>query len=142
MSSSELRAARDELKDFVDPEMFLFAEIDGQPEAVFISCPDYNEVFKKMNGRLFPWGWLTYLRNRRCIHKQVVYVYAATPKAYAVGAGAVLYEKYFGACMRRGVRQLETGYVLDSNAKMRNSIENFGAKVWKRYQMYEKPLSC
>ncbi|WP_146447805.1 hypothetical protein [Bythopirellula polymerisocia] len=140
MSSSELRAARDELKNFVDPRMFLFAEIEGQPQAVFIGCPDYNEVLKKMDGRLFPTGWWTYLRHRRRIQKHVIYVYAATTKAYAVGAGVVLYEKFFGECLSRGITHLETGYVLDSNTKMRNSIENFGAEVWKRYQLYEKPL--
>ncbi len=142
MTPTELEAARDELQGIVDPALFLFAEIDGHPEAVFIACPDYNELLKKMDGRLFPMGWWTYLRHRRHIQKHVVYVYAATPKAYAVGAGAVLYEKFFGECLRRGINHLETGYILDSNTKMRNSIENFGAEVWKRYLLFEKKFNA
>lgn len=138
MTPAELEAAREELQNVIDPAFFLFAEIDGQPEAVFIGCPDYNELLKKMDGRLFPRGWWTYLRQRRHIQKHVIFVYAATPKAYAVGAGAVLYEKFFGECLRRGIKHLETGYVLDTNMRMRNSIEKFGAEVWKRYQLFEK----
>ena len=138
MTPAELEAAREELQGVVDPALFLFAEIDGQPEAVFIACPDYNELLKKMDGRLFPTGWWTYLRQRRHIKKHVIYVYAATPKAYSVGAGAVLYENFFGECLRRGIKHLETGYILDSNTKMRNSIEKFGAEVWKRYLLFEK----
>jgi hypothetical protein len=56
--------------------------------------------------------------------------------------GAVLYERYFSECVRRGINHLETGYVLESNMRMRNSLEKFGLKVLKRYQLYGKEFDA
>jgi hypothetical protein len=35
----------------------------------------------------------------------------------------------------------ETSYVLETNTLMRNSIENLGGQIRKRYQLYEKPIA-
>jgi hypothetical protein len=140
MTDGEMQAARRELERIIDPEMFFLAEIDGRPEAVFLACPDYNELLARMNGRILPFGWLTYLRHRRRIRKYVVYVYASTPRAEARGAAAILYRHYFDTCFRKGIMNCETGYVLETNTLMRNSIENLGGEVRKRYQLYEKPI--
>lgn len=140
MSDEEVRALGDELKRIVDPDLFSIAEIDGQAQAVFLACPDYNELLARMNGRILPWGWLAYLRYRRRIRKYVVYVYAATRNADAQGVGVLLYKRFFDACFRKGIKYCETGYVLETNMRMRNTIEKLGAKQPKRYRMYEKPI--
>lgn len=140
MTDEVVRAAGEELKHIIDPEMFNIAEIDGQAQAVFLACPDYNELLARMNGRTLPWGWLTYLRYRRRIRKYVVYVYAATRRADALGVGVLLYQRFFDACFRKGIKYCETGYVLENNMRMRNTIEKFGAKQPKRYRMFEKPI--
>ncbi len=140
MTDEEVRAAGDELKQIIDPEMFFVVEIDGQAQAVFLACPDYNELLARMNGRILPWGWLTYLRYRRHIRKYVVYVYAATRYADTQGVGVLLYERFFNTCFRKGIKYCETGYVLETNMRMRNTIEKLGAKQPKRYRMFEKPI--
>ncbi len=141
LTGGQMRAARRELEQIIDPDMFFIAEIEGRPEAVFLACPDYNEVLARMNGRLLPWGWLTYLRYRKRIRKYVVYVYATTPRAEAMGVGPTLYQRYFTGCFSKGIRDGETGYVLEQNRRMRNSIEKLGAELRKRYQIFEKALS-
>jgi len=141
LTDAEIRAARRELEKIIDPEMFFFAEVDGRPEAVFLACPDYNQLLARMNGRIWPFGWWTYLKFRKKIRKYVVYVYASTPRAEAMGVGAALYRRFYESCFRKGIKQCETGYVLSNNTLMRNSIEKFGAKVGKRYQLYEKAIS-
>ena len=141
LSDAEMQAARRDLDRIIDLDMFFLAEIDGRPEAVFLACPDYNEVLALMGGRLLPFGWLTYLRHRRKIQKYVVYVYASTPRAEAMGASAVLYRHYFDNCFRKGIMHGETSYVLETNTLMRNTIENLGGQVRKRYQLYEKQIA-
>ena len=140
MTNDELRATGDELRQVIDPEMFSIAEIDGVAQAVFLACPDYNELLARMGGRILPFGWLTYLRYRRRIRKYVVYVYAAKRRADAQGVGVVLYERFFDACFRKGIKYCETGYVLENNMRMRNTIEKLGAKQPKRYRVFEKPI--
>ena len=40
-----------------------------------------------------------------------------------------------------GVERAEMGWILESNAAMRNIIETLGGVAYKRYRMYEKTLS-
>ncbi len=138
MTVEEIRSEGEDLKRIIDPDMFSIAEIDGRAEAVFLACPDYNELLARMNGKILPWGWLTYLRYRKQIRKYVVYVYAATRAADAKGVGVLLYERYFRECFRKGIKYCETGYVLENNSRMRNTIENFGGIARKRYRLFEK----
>jgi hypothetical protein len=93
-----------------------------------------------MRGRLFPWGWITYLRYRRRLKQYVVYVYATTPRAEALGIGVPLYERFFRECFRKGIETCETGYVLETHTRMRATIENFGAAIRKRYRLFEKSI--
>lgn len=140
LTDEEIAMEGNELKQIIDPDMFSIAEVDGQAVAVFMACPDYNELLARMNGRILPLGWLTYLRYRRRIKKYVVYVYAATRYADAQGVGVLLYERYFDECFRKGIKVCETGYVLENNLRMRNTIEKLGAKPHKRYRIFEKPI--
>ena len=140
MTDGEMQAARRDLERIIDPDMFFVAEIEGRPEAVFLACPDYNQLLARMNGRILPWGWWIWLRDRKRIRKYVVYVYATTPRAEAMGVGAALYQRYFDGCFSKGIVDGETGYVLETNQLMRNSIEKLGAELRKRYQVYEKSI--
>jgi hypothetical protein len=140
LSDEEMVAARDELLEVIDPDTFSIAEVEGRPEAVFLACPNYYELLARMKGRLLPWGWLTYLRYRRRLKQYVVYVYATTPRAEALGIGVPLYERFFRECFRKGIETCETGYVLETHARMRATIENFGAVIRKRYRLFEKPI--
>jgi hypothetical protein len=141
LTDAELQAMRRELQRVIDPDMFFIAEVDGRPEAVFLACPDYNVLLRRMNGRILPFGWVTYLLRRRRIREYVVYVYASTPRGEAAGVAAPLYRRYFENCFRKGIKNCETGYVLETNSVLRNSLDKLGAELRKRYLLYEKPLT-
>ena len=49
------------------PEMAIAAEIDGKVVGATFGLPDYNPRIKEIDGRLFPFGFLHLLRNRRAI---------------------------------------------------------------------------
>ena len=49
------------LKPLVKPELIFLAEVDGEPAALAITFLDFNEIVKKMNGSLFPFGWYHWL---------------------------------------------------------------------------------
>lgn len=140
LTDGEMQAARRELETVIDEDLFFIAEIDGRPQAVFLACPDYNRLLARMNGRILPLGWLTYLRHRKRIRNYVVYVYATTPRAEAMGVAPLLYRAYFDACVRKGIKDCETGYVLEVNRLMRSTIEKLGAELRKRYHVYEKAI--
>jgi hypothetical protein len=46
-------AARVEFKPVLDPEIVLFAEVAGRTIGCAVAVPGFNQVLKRMHGRLF-----------------------------------------------------------------------------------------
>ena len=69
MSPSELEATAAGLKMLIVPEMTTMAEIDGRPVATVFGLLDYNPTIKKIDGKLFPFGFLRILFGRKKIKK-------------------------------------------------------------------------
>jgi len=45
-----------DFKAIIEPSLLLFGEINGKLVGFALVVFDYNFIFKKMNGRLFPFG--------------------------------------------------------------------------------------
>ena len=52
MTEEEMDLTAEKLKQFADPELVLFAELDDEPVGVIVSVPDINQVLKHLNGKL------------------------------------------------------------------------------------------
>jgi hypothetical protein len=42
---------------------------------------------------------------------------------------------------KRGAKDIELSWILEGNAGMRSIIELIGGRAYKRYRVYERPLS-
>ena len=69
MSAGEVRHVAAGLKQIIVPEMAIAAEIDGRVVGASFGLPDYNPRIKEIDGRLFPFGFMHLLRNRRAIKR-------------------------------------------------------------------------
>ena len=58
----EIAYAGKKMKPIIHPELNMIAEVDGAPVAFMMTLPDINGVLKKINGKLFPFGWMRLLR--------------------------------------------------------------------------------
>ncbi|MBE0434083.1 hypothetical protein IBX73_11550, partial [candidate division WOR-3 bacterium] len=61
MTDAEFEQMAKNLKSLIIPELVLVIEINGVPAAVSLSVPNYNEVLKKLHGRLGPIEMLKFL---------------------------------------------------------------------------------
>ena len=58
----EIAYAGKKMKPIIHPQLNMIAELDGVPVAFMMVLPDINGVLKKVNGKLFPFGWVHLLR--------------------------------------------------------------------------------
>ena len=65
ISPAETKAMASGLKMLIVPEMTAIAEIDGKPVGAVFGLLDYNPRIKEIGGRLFPFGFLKLLFNRK-----------------------------------------------------------------------------
>jgi len=128
------------LKAVVNPDLVMFAEIDGKPVGFSLSLPDFNQVLKKMNGRLLPFGIFKLLTGKKKINNLRVIIMGVKPEYQKKGIDSLFYLETIKAGNRGGYRGAEISWVLEDNMPMRMTAEKLGAKIYKTYRIYQKNL--
>jgi hypothetical protein len=123
-------------------EWFMVAEKDGAPIAMAITVPDVNQVLKKMNGRLLPFGWWHFLRKAKTIDRVRVGFLGVLPKMQHTGVAALLYVEHFDLAERDPlIKGGEMGWILETNKAMNRGMEAMNGRIVKRYRVYERVFS-
>ncbi|MEA2391876.1 MAG: hypothetical protein QOK31_1985 [Solirubrobacteraceae bacterium] len=140
LSEEEVRHYAKQLKPLLDENWAFMAEKDGEIVGAALTLPDFNQVFKKMNGRLFPVGWAKFLLARRKIDRVRVFALGVKRDWQHTGIAARFYQLHFESAARTPQKGGEMGWILESNKAMNRAMEGMGGKVVRRYRMYEKEL--
>ena len=139
-TEAELDRIAHDLRPLIDPELALFAFVHGEPAGFSLALPDWNQAFGKLNGRLFPFGALRLLRDRRRINLLRVYTAGVRPRFRNLGLDAIFYYETWVRGVGKGLLGGEFSWVLEDNVNMRNTLENMGARRHKTYRIYERAL--
>jgi GNAT superfamily N-acetyltransferase len=137
LSEGELKHMAMGLRRLIIPELTVFAEVDGQTVGVAFCLPDYNSRIKEIDGRLFPFGFIKLLRNRRSIKRFRVLSANVIPEFQRWGLGIVLMGGLVPKVLEYGIQEAEFSWVLESNTLSRATCERAGAKLYKTYRMYD-----
>lgn len=140
MSREEFEFLAKGVKPLIDPDLFWFAEVDGDPAAMALSLPDYNQVVKKMNGRLFPFGWWHWLTGRSKIDQIRVWVLGVKQEYQHLALGAPLYYFTWQEGMKMDITGAEASLVYEDNHRMRGALQKLGAREYKTYRIWSRKL--
>lgn len=137
MTDAEVDHMAKDLKFLLVPEMTTAAEIDGEPMACTFGMLDYNPRIKAINGRLFPFGFLRLLWNRRAIKRVRIIATNVLPEYQMMGVGVVLLARILTDALDWGMEEGEFSWVSETNHMSLKSLERGGAKRIKTYRMYD-----
>jgi GNAT superfamily N-acetyltransferase len=137
MSPEEILHVAGGLKHVIVPEMAIAAEVDGRVVGVSFGLPDYNPRIKDIDGRLFPFGVIHLLRNKRAIKRIRVISTNVLPEYQRMGMGLVLLHGLVPKAIEWGIQEAEFSWVLESNSLSFGSLKKGGAKITKTYRMYD-----
>jgi hypothetical protein len=140
MSEEEFMALAADFKQVIDPRLCWIAEVDGLPVALTVTLPDYNQVFKKMNGSLFPFGWFYFLRGKAYITQLRVFILGVKKAYQKMPLGAPLYIKTWEEGLKMGIKGAEASLIVEDNFRMRGAMEKLGGRIYKTYRIYTRPL--
>jgi GNAT superfamily N-acetyltransferase len=141
MTEAEVRFTADDMKSILLPEFAYIAEIDGRPVGFAFALPDINRTLKKCNGSLLPFGWYHFLKSQlRKIPVVRIVALGVRKDLHSSGLGTLFYQKFFVEGLARGYTAAECSWILETNTLMNSPLQQMGAKVYKRYRMYEKTL--
>lgn len=138
----EIKDEANKLLPIVDPDFVVIAERaeDNAPVGFMVALPDYNQVLKRLNGRLLPFGILKFLWYKRKITGGRSLVLFVDPDYHKKGVSAAMYLKAFKAALGKGYTYGEGGTVHEFNNKMVQDALGAGGELYKIYRIYEKAL--
>lgn len=140
LSEAEFDYLASDLKTIVDDNFAHIAEVNGKPVAFSVALPDYNQIFRNMDGKLLPTGIFKILWNRKKINKVRTALMGVIPKYQGKGIDALLHRESIENGLIHNVYSSEIGWILESNVQMNRVAEKIGGAPDKRYRMYSKKL--
>lgn len=140
LSEAEFMYLAKDLKSVVDNKYAHIAEVDGQPVAFSVALPDYNQILKDMNGKLFPFGLLKILWNRRKITRIRTALMGVIPEYQGKGIDALLHRESIENGLKFNKYASEIGWILENNVQMNRVAEKIGGEHDKTYRIYRKAL--
>lgn len=142
LSEAEFESLAKDLKTIVDPNFAHVAEIDGEPVAFSVGLPDYNQIFKDMNGKLLPFGIFKILLRRKKIDKIRTALMGVLPEYQGKGIDVLLHREAIENGLKTGVYSSEVGWILENNVQMIRVAEKIGGSPEKTYRIYKKSLKA
>lgn len=125
-------------KDIVDPELILFAEADGKTVAWFPGIPNLNEAFIHANGLRKPWDYLSLLyymkKQPKCLAVKSILV---LPEYWGSGLAILLFHEMAQRAKAKGYQWVDLSLTSDDNPKTPQLATRLGARLYKRYRIYE-----
>lgn len=137
MSEKEIEHAAGSMRHLIVPEMTTVAEINGRPVGAQFGLLDYNPRIKQIDGRLFPFGFLRLLWNKRGIKKVRLISTNVIPEYQRWGLGVVLLSRLVPEVIAWGIEVAEFSWVLESNQLSNQSLRRGGAIQDKTYRIYD-----
>lgn len=147
LTENELAKMAKDFKLILDPSITQIAYVRGEPAAVAVALPNFNEAIGDLHGRLFPLGAakLYYRVKVRGIGSARLIILGIRKKFRAdrkyAGLSLYLYHKLNASGRKSGYRWGELGWTAEDNGPVNAGIRLMGGKIYKRYRVYEAPLA-
>jgi len=137
MSTAEMRHTATALRYLMIPELTMIAEVNGTNVGCVFALPDFNPIVKKIDGRLFPFGFLRLIRAKRHIKRVRILSINVAPEYQRWGLGLSLMNALVPKSLELGLEEAEFSWVAESNSMARQGLDRGGAKLIKTYRMFD-----
>ena len=137
MTDAEFKHIAKNLKPLLVPELVFVVEINNVPAAVSLTVPNYNEVLKKLNGRLGPIEMLKFLYYKGKIKEVRLMIMGVRKQFQKMGLESLLYLESFKAGQRLGMKGGELSWTLEDNHEVNNGIKKMRGKLYKQWRIYQ-----
>jgi hypothetical protein len=141
ITDAEIRSLADKMLWFADPHLIKIVMKDERPVGFLLAYPDISTALQKTKGRLFPFGWLTIMREMRTTDWININGAGMIQEYRGSGGTAILYSEMFKSVAENPrYHHAEVVQIGTDNEKMQREMENFGVDFYKMHRIYQKEL--
>tara|TARA_B100000925_G_scaffold38675_1_gene25310 strand:- start:4 stop:1131 length:1128 start_codon:yes stop_codon:yes gene_type:complete len=126
---------------YIHPD-FIKCVVDskGNLIAFLITMPSFSRALKKMNGKLFPFGFLHIFKAQHFNDRVSLYLIGVDPKYQSKGATAILFNDLQQTFNKRGIVEVETNPELVENKAIQAFWKNYQSTLHKRRATFTKKI--
>jgi GNAT superfamily N-acetyltransferase len=138
-----LEATLAPFKTIADPNLILFAEVDGETVGFLPGVPNLNEIFIDVNGLKHPWNYLQllWMMKWRKIESLTAKSVLVLPEYWNRGVVVLLMEEMYHRAREKGYKWIDMSITSVDNPTSVLTAEKLGAEIYKRWQVYHYPIS-
>lgn len=141
LNEQEVTEFSERFLPFLNPR-FIKIVVDENKKVVafLVAMPDISLGMQKAKGRLFPFGFIHVLQSGKK-SKQLNLLLGGVEESLRIkGVVSLLAVKVIKSAQKAGMQVFDSHLIMEENTRMRAMYERFGAKVYKTYRIFEKPL--
>ena len=148
ITDEEIKSLADQMLWFADPGLIkIVMKLDDpdpgceRPVGFLLAYPDISAALQKTKGRLFPFGWLTILRELRTTDWININGAGMVAEYRGVGGTAILYSELFKSVSANPrYKHAEVVQIGLENERMQREMANFGVDFYKLHRIYQRYL--
>ncbi len=148
LTDDEVKMMANQLLWFADPRLLKVVmkvedprKGEDEPVGFLMAYPDISAALQKTQGKLFPFGWITLLREFKRTDWLNINGAGLLPEYRGSGGTAILYSELFKSVVETGqFKHAEVVQIGVENENMLRDLENFGANLYKTHRTYQRVL--
>ncbi len=140
MTDREFEELAKAFKPLADPNLIQFAYIEDKPVAIIVSMPDWYQVTKTMDGKLFPFNFLKIFTKKKSHTWGRVILLGTLPEYRNKGFDGLLCYQTILEGQKRGIKYAEGSWILEDNVMMNRAMRNVFGVIYKTYGIFEKAV--
>lgn len=127
---------------FVNPEYIKFiTDKDDNLICFTIVMPAFARALKKMNGKLFPFGFRHILHAKKHSKDVIFYLIGIHPDYQNKGVTAIIFNEYYKVFSEKGIDMCYRTPELEDNHAIHQMWKHFSPVVYKRRRTYRKNMA-
>lgn len=117
------------------------ADKDGKLIAFSIVMPSFSKALKKMNGKMYPFGFLHLLKAQRKNNIAAFYLIGIDPEYQNKGVTALIFKEMNEVFLRNGIEVVETNPELEENKAIQALWSDYEHEQHKIRRTYRKSVN-
>ncbi len=140
ITEEEAAALANQMMWFANPRLIKIILKAEQPVGFLFAYPDISEALQKIQGKVFPFGWITLLREFRKT-KWININGAGMAEGYrGLGGTALLFSEMYKSVAQEGYLHADLVQIGIDNDRMLRELRSLGVDFYKTHRMYSKFL--
>jgi hypothetical protein len=140
LTEAEAQEIANQLLRFADPKLIKIVMHEEKPIGFLFAYPDVSEAVQKINGRVFPFGWITLLRAYQTTEWVNVNGAGISEQYRGSGGTALLFDEMYKSIAHGQFKHADLVQIGVENDKMQRELRDWGIDFYKTHRVYERSL--